>query len=137
MDDYLSKPVKIEDLYKCIDKVIIKKSDGIYHDASYYLKINETDNNIEDKKTELEKLYIEINRFRKLIEQEDYNGCEKSTHIIKEYSLKLKSIIMKNASFRAELAARRKDINGLKEQILIIDEEYNRIKRECRKITNF
>ena len=36
---------------------------------------------------------------------------------------------MKNASFRAELAARRKDVNGLKEQIRIIEEEYNRVKK--------
>lgn len=128
MDDYLSKPVVMETLHKCIEKATLKEYDGSYHDAGYYLNIDETNNNLEGEKTYIEKINIEINKLNDLIKKEDFKNCEKSCHVLKEYSLCVKSIIMKSASFRAELAARRKDIVVLIEQAEIIEEEYNRIK---------
>lgn len=129
MDDYLSKPVIMETLFKCIEKSVSKGYNGSYHDAGYYLNIKETDNNLEDEKTYIEKISIEINKLNDLIKKEDFKNCENSLHILKEYSLCIKSVIMKSASFRAELAARRKDIVVLIEQTEIIEEEYNRIKK--------
>ena len=128
MDDYLSKPVIMETLHKCIEKSVSKEYNGSYHDAGYYLNIKETNNNLEDEKTYIEKISIEINKLNDLIKKEDFKNCENSCHILKEYSLCVKSVIMKSASFRAELAARRKDIIVLIEQTEIIEEEYNRIK---------
>lgn len=128
MDDYLSKPVVMETLHKCIEKAALKEYDGSYHDAGYYLNIDETNNNLEGEKTYIEKINIEINKLNDLIKKEDFKNCEKSCHVLKEYSFCVKSIIMKSASFRAELAARRKDIVVLIEQAEIIEEEYNRIK---------
>lgn len=130
MDDYLPKPINLNDLHKCIEKAIMKeKNNELYHDALYYLNIKETDNNLEDQKEKIKRVSIEINKFKSLIFQENYKGCENSSHILKELSLNMKSVIMKNASFRAELAARRKDMNGLNEQIRIIEDEYKRIKK--------
>jgi len=129
MDEYLSKPLTIVELQECINKVIVKGNNE-YHDALYYLDINEPNNKLEDQKKTMENMYIEINNYRNLIEQEDYKGCENSSHIIKEYSLIVKSVIMKNASFRAELAARRKDIHGLNEQLKIMGQEYSRLKNQ-------
>lgn len=128
MDDYLSKPVIMETLHKCIEKSVSKEYNSSYHDAGYYLNINETNNNIEDEKTYIEKISIEINKLNDLIKKEDFQNCENTFHILKEYSLCVKSVIMKSASFRAELAARRKDIIVLIEQTEIIVKEFNRIK---------
>jgi len=128
MDDYLSKPVIMETLHKCIEKSVSNEFNGSYHDARYYLNINETNNNLEDEKTCIEKISIEISQLNDFIKREDFKRCESSCHILKEYSLCIKSVIMKSASFRAELAARRKDIVVLIEQTEIIEEEYKKIK---------
>jgi len=130
MDDYLAKPLTVEDLYKCISRVFEKESKE-YHDALYYLNMSENHNHnsLDHPQITTDNMSIEIYKFRILIEQEDYKGCENALRIIKEYSLNIKSVIMKNATFRAELAARRKDINGVKEQINIIEEENNRVKK--------
>jgi CheY-like chemotaxis protein len=132
MDDYLSKPFTLEELNKCIENALSKESRHLYHDALYYLNIKETNNNLEDQKASIEKICLILNEFKELIEGKDYKGCENSSDIIKGYSLSIKSVIMKNASFRAELAARRKDIEGVKEQVKIIEEEYHRIKSQYR-----
>jgi response regulator RpfG family c-di-GMP phosphodiesterase len=129
IDDYLSKPIIIEDLYKCIENIVSKQRHGTIYNAEYYLNVNETNNNTEDEKTCIEKINIEINKLKEFIEKEDFKECENSAHSIKNCTLSVKSVIMKNASFRAELAARRKDNNRLREQIEIIEEEYNRIKK--------
>jgi len=129
MDDYLPKPVIMEMLYKCIEKSVSKENNILYHDASYYLNINETSNILEDEKACIEKINTEINKLKDLIKKEDFKNCENSLHAIKEYSICVKSVILKRASFRAELATRRKDIVVLIEQTGIIEEEYNRINR--------
>lgn len=129
MDDYLAKPINLNDLYKCIEKAIIMQNNELYHDALYYLDIKEADNNLNDHKEKIRQVCIEISKFKSLISQENFKECENTSHILKELSLNMKSVIMRNASFRAELAARRKDINGLNEQIRIIEDEYKRIKK--------
>jgi len=128
MDDYLSKPLMMEDLKKCIDGVVANENSE-YHDALYYLNIEQVDNELEDHITYLHEIFTEIIEFKKHIDKKDYIGCENSSHVIMEYSLKEKSVIMKNASFRAELAARRKDIDGLNMQIRVIEQEYNRLNK--------
>lgn len=130
MDDYLSKPVIMENLYESIEKVVSKEYNSSHHDARYYLNINETNSNVEDEKIYIEKIGIEINKLNDLIKKEDFKNCENSFHILKEHSICLKSVIMKSASFRAELAARRKDIVVLIEQTVIIEEEYKKIKSQ-------
>jgi len=126
MDDYLSKPIAMEILYKCIEKVLSKENDD---DVGNYINISETNNFSEDEETCIENINTEINKLKDLIKKEDFKNCENSSHLIKKYSSCVKSLILKNASFRAELSSRRKDIKVLKEQIDIIDEEYNRIKK--------
>ena len=129
MDDYLSKPVIMDDLYKAIEAQISKQKIGTFHSAEYYLDIVDTNNNHEDEKIFIENIHIELDKLRTSVQEENFIICEKSVHRLKEYSQCVKSVIMKNASFRAELAARRKDIKGLKEQLVIIEEEYTRIKK--------
>ena len=128
MDDYLSKPLMMEDLKKCIDGVVANENSE-YHDALYYLNIEQVDNELEDHITYLHEIFTEIIEFKKHIDKKDYIGCENSSHVIMKYSLKEKSVIMKNASFRAQLAARRKDIDGLNQQIRVIEQEYNRLNK--------
>ncbi|MFA6940795.1 MAG: response regulator [Clostridiaceae bacterium] len=127
MDDYLSKPIIITDLYNCIEKLTSKEIKSELHNGEYYLNISQL-KNISDKNTSLEIISIEINKIKGYLEKKDFINCEKAFHKIKEYSPGIISIIMKNASFRAELASRRKDINKIKEQILLIEKEYNRVK---------
>lgn len=129
MDDYLSKPVVMDALYKCIENSVSKENNDTYKDASYYLNISEANSYLEDEKACIEKIYTEINKLKDLINKQDFKNCENSFHAIKKYSSCLNPSIIRNASFRAELAARRKDINVLKEQMKIIEEEYNIIKK--------
>lgn len=129
MDDYLSKPISVEGLNKCIEKTLFKVKYDSHYDAAYYLNINEVNPNRDDQNASIEKIGIEIYKLKDFILKENYKGCENSAHLIKDYSREIKSVIMKDASFRAELAARRNDINGLKEQIGIIEDEYNRMKK--------
>lgn len=127
MDDYLSKPIIITDLYNCIEKLTSKEVKNELHNGEYYLNISRS-NNISDKNTSLQIISVEMNKIKGYIEKKDFINCEKAFHKIREYSPGISSIIMKNASFRAELASRRKDINKIKEQILLIEEEFNRVK---------
>lgn len=127
MDDYISKPVIMTELYSCIEKAVSKGKDTTYRDAEFYLDtviMHPTD----DKKTSIEEVSALLNKLIDSVNDEDFKSCEDVSHALKKYSRYLKSPVMKNAAFRAELAARRKDTRFLKEQAEIIKEELSKIK---------
>lgn len=128
MDDYISKPVVMNELYSCIEKAVLKGKDSIHHDAEFYLDTGIT-HSTDDKKPSIEEVSALLNKLIDSVNAEDFKSCEDVSHALKNHSRCLKSLVMKNAAFRAELAARRKDAGFLKEQAEIIKEEFIRINK--------
>ena len=115
MDEYLSKPINIDELYYLLDRVsAIKNRQGneirvsdngeIIIAKSKNLKLSE------EQLTMLSKIassIAELNKVLKVLEDNNFSAIEGIAHQIKDYANLIEAGELKEIAFRIELAARR------------------------------
>jgi PAS domain S-box-containing protein len=124
MDDYISKPVTMEMLFKTIDKNL---SNSVIKNDSRNIKIKLDDNGeiiistrLENHKAknhteEMNKISTYLNELKFSIKIEEFNKIEKLAHKIKELANRIDEDSIKSLAFKIELAARRCDIHQTSE----------------------
>lgn len=122
MDEYISKPVNIKKLEQTIDRVISGKIDKDSEFIESFLKDkNETEITSSIAQKNKESFSDKIKKISECGNR--YETIEKIAHEIKIQAEHLKFNIIKNSAFRIEMAARKKDDEG--------------IKSNCDKISDF
>ncbi|KZL92331.1 response regulator [Clostridium magnum] len=112
MDDYISKPIDIENFYKVLNKF---SSKSIENKILKYIGINRFDDSNPAEITEKNNYNI-IEVFRELeknIREKDLDAIEKNSNNLKELSNKLEMNQIKKLAFKIQLAGRRKDYDEI------------------------
>lgn len=134
MDGYISKPVKQDELYEVINSIVLKNkhSDNFKH-------INETKADYAgNKDINLRNKYIQLffmdtpkhmEKIRQGMESSNMAVIEQLSGIIKGVASDIEANALKNYAFKMQLAARRKDMETVKEMLKIFEHEFESFKR--------
>lgn len=131
MDDYISKPVNINDLNEKLNKIEKMSSKNNEDIISSYLKNNinhiSTENITKEIEVKLLDLMSYLNLCLKTRENNlrDYDEIEKIAHQLKSRAEENELSSVKACAFKIELAARKKDDNKIKDNY---DKIYNMLK---------
>ncbi|AFM40689.1 signal transduction histidine kinase [Desulfosporosinus acidiphilus SJ4] len=117
MDEYLSKPVLIEELLNTVQKVI--KSNPKCRKT-----MTDLENNDQQQNKNLDELIALITQLIDLISVNDLEAIERTAHQLKKLANQYEADKLKNLAFKVELAARRGDIQAAIESILKLNEEF-------------
>jgi two-component system, sensor histidine kinase len=135
MDEYMAKPVKMEQLYDIIDRYNAAKENrgavDIIDSLQYFNPANKSFVSDEDKKRYIEEVMVltkellkEINEeINKEINKGDFEGIERAAHKIKEICREIDAEELKTTAFRIELAARRRDFSEVTKYGLKLERE--------------
>ncbi|MDP4180985.1 MAG: PAS domain S-box protein [Bacillota bacterium] len=127
MDDYLSKPINLQEFYKKIEKLLMKGREfNVEEDADIEC---ESDNSSPKYETSdsMELILIKSEELTKAMIDKDVYSIEIIAHEIKELAVDINRDALKTLAFRIELAARREDLN---EALLLNNELENLIRGE-------
>ncbi|PYG84349.1 hypothetical protein LY28_03612 [Ruminiclostridium sufflavum DSM 19573] len=135
MDDYISKPIKIDELrailekaheFKMQAKIDINKEARITDegDILFIEKDKDICLNIEENYTVIEKMECYIKEFSKInIDKNCLGDFESIAHKIKILAIQIDAEAIKNAAFKAELAARRENLREVVDYVVQIQHE--------------
>ena len=137
MDEYLSKPIQMEELVDTIEKtaaggikndmqsigVRFNENGEVYFVREQNKKIDE--NNIH----RLEHIQDKIKELQQLAEQSDLDEIEKKSSEIKELANQLEADALKSRAFKIQLAARRENFKEVIEAIGQMKNEYETLKK--------
>lgn len=138
MDEYISKPFTIQDLYKMLDKVIysskIEKAEN--KEGPSLIRISD-ENQIEFENApneqkiiiDIQKLEDEINRLSSEVISQDLVEIEFSAHNLKDYFSKIGDDELKSCSFKIELAARSSNLKKVNELLQDLKDKYEIFKK--------
>ncbi len=124
MDEYISKPFTIKDLYEMLDKIIDNSKKKLAEEKEKSSSIRITDNfqiEIENEDTEQENTIdfcILENRIERLcyyVASQDLVETELLAHNLKDFFSKLGDDELKSCSFKIELAARSSNLKKVNE----------------------
>jgi len=114
MDEYIAKPVQMEELYSVLDRYarLIKEKEiinSLHIDENNYkpLKANDTHKIIEQH----------IRSMKEALENKELPVIEKEAHALKKFAASIHADELKRIAFTIELAARREDIKGIIDEI--------------------
>lgn len=118
MDDYIAKPVKIENLLDTIERNLSKsKNSNMFNEKAIVTEngdivFTHKRRKLSDKELEntLEQVSKKIKKLTKVIESNDLEQVELIAHDIKETFNEIDAIEMKDIAFKIELAARRENL---------------------------
>lgn len=140
MDDYIPKPVQINDLLKTLERTVEEfgtrdwsgtpVGDGYcfeYENAGYENLLTEHRMNME--KT-ISNMVASMAFLEDAFDKGDLLLIERHAHGIKKMSETLGTGTIKNIMFKLELAARREDLNAVAEQFSSITEEFNKFRSQ-------
>ncbi|HZK57252.1 MAG TPA: PAS domain S-box protein [Clostridia bacterium] len=141
MDDYIPKPVQINDLLKTLERVAERSGSGYWNGApagdgycSEYENIG-YENLLVEHRTNMEKTINNMVASMALLEDAfdkgDLSLVERHAHEIKKLSETAGIGTIKNIIFKLELAARREDLNAAMEQFSSVIEEFNKFREQC------
>ncbi len=131
MDEYIAKPIKMEELFFTLDKVLFRKHNQ--EDAEVEVKITDygilmtkTGNKAEliSNPVIMRKLMTEIEKMDTVIQGRDFEKIERYANLMKELFDKIEATELKSTAFRMELSARRADY----EEVVRFSQQ---LKREC------
>lgn len=124
MDEYIAKPIKMEELLYTVDSVYKASSHGgmqlsgdeaikKIHESACKGKDNKA--NIEDRNLILSQISAYINELDSLVYEEDLSAIENIAHKIKNLFNEVDADELKCTAFKIELAARRSSLDEAKE----------------------
>lgn len=129
MDDYIAKPVKMENLYKTIEKINNKKSMDI--DFNERIKIDENGDilflsasEIIPNKELLPKISNGINNLFSILDKNNFNEVENISHKLKNLFEQIDAEDLKSLAFKIELSARRGNLEEIIEYSLKLGSKY-------------
>lgn len=130
MDEYICKPIKMEQLFNIINKVLDDKQEKNQYDFMNNIKLGEDGNIIilDDKRTNFQEsdipifnqIYEKIRELKNVIAKNDFEGIEAIAHDIKKLSDQINAEELKGKAFKIELASRRGDLKEVIENLLSI-----------------
>jgi PAS domain S-box len=131
MDDYISKPINMRELFATIDKVMSNRE----RDTSSETDVRITDDgklvhnglgklSLEREENLLHQIEKKIGEFVKIIDGSDLTMIESLANQIKNLFNRMGADELKSTAFRIELSARRGDIQETVEHILQIQREF-------------
>lgn len=116
MDEYISKPVDMNHLFKVIEKLKNKKDEIVSKEKeAISKKVISAD--------ELKEVHILLDKIKKYLGNKEYILLEKNTHQLKILFEEAGLEELKNMAFKTELALRRSSIWQAAELILSIEKE--------------
>lgn len=131
MDEYICKPIKMEQLFNKINQVVsnnnkVKKQ----HNIMSNIKLAKDGSIIIQEEKEMEfqesdihifnEIYEKIKQLKTVIAKNDFSGIEKIAHNIKKLSNEINAEELKSKAFKIELASRRGDLKEVIENLLSI-----------------
>ncbi len=141
MDEYISKPVKISELYEKIeslcgpDNIPVNLADiEINQDGEAVVVENGAIPSGDEAKAAIREMEAYIYKLELAIAQQDISEIEKISHQIKSISSSIDVYDIKNSAFRIELAARRGNVEafeGCAEQLI---REYETLAKSINKL---
>jgi CheY-like chemotaxis protein/HPt (histidine-containing phosphotransfer) domain-containing protein len=137
MDEYLAKPVQIEQLFKVLDHLLDQKisvksfNEKVHLDEDGELVFSTPEEGLSRKRTMMEMGEIEhyLNKLNREIVENNYPAVEITAHELKEFALANDVDEFKNKAFKIELALRRGDYPKVAELIRQIREEMETFKK--------
>jgi len=137
MDGYISKPIQMDELYDTIESFIANQDQPdtsmannvtLKTDDESILKniqVKPMNSNLEKS---LEEISGYIDRMVAALENDDLIIIENMAHEIKNLSIEIEALDIKDLAFRIELATRRGDLVGAKRNVLLIKSEFDIFK---------
>lgn len=124
MDEYISKPIQMEELFSLIDRYAKKAKEAAILDSLF-------ENDMHEENIESINLYEKIGRHIENIEEalvmSKLFTIEKEAGEIRILASKLSEVDLKRIAFCIRLAARREDIKSIKDYLTEIKNEYDRL----------
>jgi PAS domain S-box-containing protein len=127
MDDYISKPINLEQFYETIDKYSKKKIEASIIEAA--IKNNAVETSEEIYKNNNYKILKEIENLEFNIKNENLAKIEENAKGIKEASIGFKTSEIKQLAFRIELAARREDYKEIKNIVTELKLKFHKLMK--------
>lgn len=133
MDEYLSKPIRMKELFDCIDNGLMKlratsfniESIDSDEDGNIAYKKSDQQNNAEDNILQITQLQDRIKKLKKIIKIGDLAVIEKAGNEIKRLSGELDLIRLKDIAFQIELASRRSNLEAIDEYFIQLSKEFD------------
>jgi CheY-like chemotaxis protein/HPt (histidine-containing phosphotransfer) domain-containing protein len=137
MDEYIAKPVKIDELLMIMDKTILSQSSDFgYNERPVINKNGELEfmlSNVVKSREELkpvlsqtDELFLQLNH---LISADDYDNIEDMVHFIKELFDKIDAQELKDIAFKIELSARKGNYSDIQFNYDLLKKTYDTMKK--------
>lgn len=130
MDEYIPKPISIEELNKVLEKVAdltklnTPRSISVTKDGEVIFSYDESTSYSEQNKQLLKELETKIMLLEGKKESDDINSIESIANDIKRIADMIDAIDIKDTAFKIELAARRGNINIVKDNLYKLIQDF-------------
>ena len=136
MDEYIPKPVMMEELIMVLDRVVTKfaspegqtqQEEVVITDEGVYFKDMPSSPESVNKDLELSEMAYDFKKLRIALHNGDSVALEHIAHRIKERCSVIGAHKLKALAFKIELAARRGNPGEAKDYLHDLDSEYNQL----------
>ncbi len=139
MDGYISKPIQMEELYYTIDRFIEDpnwfvtcRPEGNNEESDDEIILRNIVTKSESMNKDVEKSFEEIpkliDRMVTALENGEFETVENIAHEIKNISIEIDALGIKDLAFKIELASRRRDFDEVRRIVLLIITAFDILK---------